>query len=193
MPRTFIGMIETTGDDSVVAEIDTDLIAQLFSCVGPQLKNAHPAIIQITGLEGTSTAATANIHLDSPAALGDKEATAGNLITTYQLNAAGNRGTARPRKSFLLRSDAAGGSKDIDRPPEPIEVWNKIHIVKPAATTWTFIVDFMYVKGALDFRSEMAELYDDIRQISPERSAGGIGFQPTGRVRQVGGLGGEDK
>lgn len=192
MPRLIIAMIETSGDDSIVAEVDTDEIARLFGCVGKILGFAHPEIIQITGLEGTSTPSTANVHIDSPSAKGDGEVSPGKLITTFQLAELGNFGTSRPRKSFLLRSDASGGSKDIDRPSEPMGVFEKMHFVKVAATTWTFLIDFVYVEGSLNFRSELAELFDDIRQISPEKSAGGQYFQPEGRFRQVGGIGGED-
>ncbi len=73
-----------------------------------------------------------------------------------------------------------------------MEIFNHMFFVKPTATTWTFVIDFIYVEGDMDWNSEMSELYGDVRQIAPERSAGGVYFQPTGTFRQVGGIDGED-
>jgi len=184
MPRKIFEWTATSGDEGSVYEMDTEEIARTFSVP----LGAHPAIVRISGYE-TASGAAQNLHAiaDPPFAFTDGELAAFDLFEEF--------GEAGPLNSNNLLFIRAGASDDFiaaDQPVDPVHIWNKLIWVKATAANWIIIVDWIYVEQDLDWNSEMAELYDNIRQISPERSAGGQGFQPTGRFRQVGGIGGED-
>lgn len=188
MRTPIINFAATSGDDDDVYEMDTDEIIRLFLVKDPE--HFHPELVSAKGFEGTANSlATAYVIADAQQHRGgDGEILFGKINPQYIL---GEGSSVVNRNYFLIRDEASlSGGGFVDRPLEPIPVRNTLHFAKTTADTWNIIIEYLLVEGGMDMRSEMAELYDDIHQISPQRSAGGIGFQPEDRFVQVGGLGG---
>jgi len=190
MRTPLINWLNTAGVESSVYEMDTAEVIKLFLIKDPN--NFHPELMTIFAFEGTADSlATMHVVADAQQARpGEREVAFVKIFPIYVL---GEGSSIVNRNHMIVRDEASlSGQGARDRPLEPLPVRNSIHFGKTAGDTWNFVIDYILVRGGMDMTSELAELFSQIRQISPERSAGGIGFQPTDRFRQVGGLGAPD-
>lgn len=190
MRTPLINWLDTTGVEASVYEMDTAEVIKLFLVTDPN--NFHPELVSVHAFEATfDSLATLHVVADAQQARpGEREIAFAKIFPIYVL---GEGSSIANRHHMFVRDESSlSGQGGQDRPLEPIGVRNSIHFGKTAGDQWNFIIDYILVEGGMDMTSELAELFSQIRQISPERSAGGIGFQPTNRFRQVGGLGAPD-
>lgn len=180
---------------------DTEAIQRAFNVP----KGSHPAIVKVRATEIALTAGsnltmvadTTFDELDSIAGVEDGSQALTSVFIGQFNNDSWIRLPPTMDRTLHMRNPASGADTEPfpvgDDPAEPVEIRNHLLIFKSQTASWgPIIIDYILVLGDLDWASEMAELLGQIRQISPERSAGGSYFQPTSRFRQVGGLGAPD-
>ncbi len=184
MARRFLAWSDVAGLEDTIVKMDTAEIARIFNVP----KEAHIAIVEANGFEQSANASSLHIQVDRDAEANTQAHEGIPQFPAVEIGASG--GQAPLEKALLLRAPSGEGYQAHDRPAEPIEVFDQILFAKTTTHTWVVWIDFLYVRGPMNWQSEMADLKGEIRQISPEKHAGGQFFQPEGRFKQVGGIGG---